>query len=276
MLAQERLIRIAEIIAQKETGVVSVAELCERLDVSPMTIRRDLSRLEEMAVVRRIHGGAFAYQGVSDWKPFAVRHSEHSREKQLIGWTASHFVSDGDTILLDAGTTTPLLARHLAEKRVTVITHALPVAAELSPYANVTTILLGGTLRHNELYTGGASVMKDISRLAVDKTFISCAGFSVEFGVTDPDPREAELKRAMADVARQVYLISDSSKWGKAQRGEVLPLARVNRLITDDHIAAADLRQIEALGVEVVTPGLLTTRGVMFRALNPDWTAARP
>jgi DeoR/GlpR family transcriptional regulator of sugar metabolism len=270
MLAQERLIRIAELIGQKETGVVTVSELCDRLGVSAMTVRRDLSRLEEMAIVKRVHGGALAYQGVNDWKPFDERHEERSREKQLIGWTAAHFVRDGETILLDAGTTTPYVARHLMDKKVTVITHALPVAAELSPYVNISTFLLGGILRHNELYTAGASVLREIAHLTVDKSFLSCAGFGIERGIMDPDPQEAELKRAMAAAGREVILVADSSKWGRVQRAEVLPLAGVQKLITDDRIAVADVRAIEALGVEVITPGQLTTRSYLTHALGAD------
>ncbi len=268
MLAQERLIRIAEVIAQKETGVVTVSELCERLGVSAMTIRRDLSRLEEMAIVKRVHGGALAYQGVSDWKPFAERHEDHSREKQLIGWTAARFVQDGETIILDAGTTTPYVARHLLDKYVTVITHALPVATELSPYVNVSTILLGGVVRHNELYTSGASVLKEISRLNVDKTFLSCAGFGLERGIVDPDTQEAELKRALAEAAHEVILVADSSKWDRVHRAEVLPLQRAQKVITDDKIAASAMRALESLGIEVVTPGQLTTRSYLSRTLN--------
>jgi DeoR/GlpR family transcriptional regulator of sugar metabolism len=271
MLAEERLVRISEILGQKQTGVVSVAELSASLGVSPMTIRRDLARLEAMAVLRRVHGGALAYQGVTDWKQFTERHDEHSREKQLIGWTAAHFVQDNETIILDSGTTTPYVARHLANKRdLTVITHTLPVAAELSPYANVSTIVLGGLLRHGEMYTFGPSVLRDIARFAIDKLFLSAAGFSVENGATDPDPRECELKRAMVEVSREVILVADSSKWGKSQRFEIIPLRHLCRLVTDDGIPAAAVKAIEAAGVEVVTPSLLATSGMAMKAMGSN------
>jgi DeoR/GlpR family transcriptional regulator of sugar metabolism len=205
---------------------------------------------------------------ISDWKPFIERHEERSREKQLIGWTAAHFVRDGETIILDSGTTTPYVARHLVDKHVTVITHALPVAAELSHYVNVSTFVLGGILRHNEMYTAGASVLREVSHLAVDKSFLSCAGFGVERGIMDPDPQEAELKRYLAAAAREVILVADSSKWGRIQRAEVLPLTGVQKIITDDRIAVQDVRAIEALGIEVITPGELTTPSYLAHALD--------
>jgi len=261
MLAEERLLRIAEIIKQRETGVVSVSELCQRLGVSPMTVRRDLDRLEQMALLKRVHGGAVAQRTSDDWTPFIERSSAYSREKGSIGRVAAFLVQDGDVVLFDAGTTTPHIARNLAHKgRVTAITHSLPVADELSQIGNVSTVLLGGTLRPNERYTCGPKVMEELARLHADKFFLSAAGFTLESGATDPDPQEVELKRAMAAAASEVILVADSSKWGRARGIQIVPIQAIHRLVTDDGLPQGAIHELQAAGVEVVTPALLAAR----------------
>lgn len=269
MLAEERRLRIVEILRERESGIVSVVELSELLRVSSMTIRRDLEWLEGMALLRRVHGGAVAYQGVADEKPFVQRHTEFSREKQIVGWAAAELVQDGESIILDAGTTTQQVAKNLAgKKNLTAVTNALPVAEELSKCPQVSTIVLGGMLKQEELCTVGPTVTQELARLSVDKVFLSAAGFTVEKGATDPDLHETEVKQAMIRAAREVILVADSSKWNVTTLAQIAPLKAIHRIVTDSGIPTEAIAAIEAEGVEVITPGRSTTRAVLRQVLS--------
>jgi DeoR family fructose operon transcriptional repressor len=265
MLAEERRLRIVEILNERENGVVTVAELAELLGVSGMTIRRDLDTLEEMALLRRIHGGAVSYQREIDEKPFQERGEEFNQEKQVIGRVAAQLIHDGERIILDAGTTTLQVARNLADKKdLTAVTNALPVAEELSHCLQVSTILLGGMLKQKERCTVGPTVVEVLSRLSVDKLFLSAAGFTVEKGATDPDLWEVEVKRAMIGAAREVILVADSSKWGTVNLVQITPLEAIHKIVTDDNLPIEAIEMIEAGGVEVVTP-----RGTICHSCSP-------
>ena len=144
-MAELRRLRIAEVVRKHEHGIVTVAELSQLLAVSDMTIRRDLTLLERQSVLRRVHGGAVAYQQANGDKSFAYRTAHVDSQKKIIGWLASQLVRDGDCIILDAGTTTLQVAYNLiCKNQLTVITNNIPVANELAQCANILIILLGG------------------------------------------------------------------------------------------------------------------------------------
>jgi len=255
MLAEARRWRIVEILSNQQNGMASVEELSAFLGVSGMTVRRDFDWLAKRGVLRRVHGGAVVVPGAVDWKPFTERRGEFDREKQLIGWTAAQFIQDGETVILDSGTTTLQVARNLECKRELVaITNALPVAEEVARWRGVTTIVLGGLLKPKELSNVGPMVTQELARLSVDRLILSAAGFSAERGITDPDLADSEVKQAMIRAAREVILVADSSKWGIVAMVQVAPLRAVHKVVTDDGIPATAVRAIEAEGVEVVTP----------------------
>ena len=258
MLAEERRYRIVEILYERDSGLVSVTELSDLLGVSTMTVRRDLDWLKGKDLLRRVHGGAVVREALDDEKPFLERGKEFSQEKQLIGRAAAQLVRDGEVIILDAGTTTQQVARNLSDKQgLTVVTNALPVAEELSRYPQISTILLGGILKHRELCTVGPPVTEELSRLSADRLFLSAAGFTLQKGATDPDLRETEVKQAMIRAARQVILVTDSSKWGGVTFAQITTLDAIHRIVTDDAIPAAAIEALETEGIEVVTPNRL-------------------
>jgi len=269
MLAEERRYRIVGILNERENGLASVTELSDLLEVSTMTIRRDLDWLEEKRLLRRVHGGAVIREALDDEKSFLERGDEFSQEKRLIGWAAAQLVRDGEVIILDAGTTTQQVARHLdASKDLTVVTNAMPVAEEPSHYPHISAILLGGMLKHRELCTVGPPVTGELSRLSADKLFLSAAGFTLQKGATDPDLRETEVKQAMIRAARQVILVIDSSKWGVVTFAQITTLDAIHKIVTDDAIAADAIEALEAEGVEVITPSLLTREVVLEHAFD--------
>jgi DeoR/GlpR family transcriptional regulator of sugar metabolism len=255
MLSEARRRRIMEIIAESENATATVEQLSDVLGVSSMTIRRDLDWLDERGQLKRVHGGAVGMDVAPSWKPFGERRDEFSREKRMIGGLAAGLVADGERIILDSGTTTLHIARNL-ECRVDLvtITNSLPVAEELVRCPGVTAIVLGGLLKPRELCCVGSMVTEELSRLSADRVFLSAAGFDIIRGVTDPDIREVEVKRAMIRAAREVVLVADSSKWGVVALARIEPLCAIHKIVTDRGLPDDAARAIERLGVEVLRP----------------------
>jgi DeoR family transcriptional regulator, fructose operon transcriptional repressor len=256
MLAEERRARIIELLGEHKNGVVSVTELGKALGTSAMTIRRDFDYLEAAGYLRRVHGGAVASANLLEEIPFNERHVKSSDEKQEIGRLAASLVKDGETIILDAGTTTEQIARYLTQKELVVITNAMPVAEVLSHAPHITTILLGGVLKKIELCTVGSILVQNINRLTVDKMFLSVSGLSLEKGATDPDMREAEAKQAMMQSAREVILVADSQKWGVNTLMQVAPLNMIHCVVSDDGLPEAAVKNLQENGVRVLTPSM--------------------
>ena len=255
MLAELRRLRIAEYVRQHESGIVTIAELSQFLAVSDMTIRRDLALLEHQSILRRVHGGAVAIQQANGEKSFKYRTTRADPQKQIIGWLAAQLVSDGDRIILDAGTTTLQVAYNLTcKERLTVITNNIPVANELAQCADIVVILLGGIVKHNESCTVGNMVRQSLSLLSADKYFLSATNFSIRMGAMETDMAETEVKQAMLRSANETILVADSSKFDISALIQVAPLKQINRIVSDDGFPVEAIRLIEADGVEVITP----------------------
>jgi len=253
MLKAEREARVLRLLIDADGGVLRVSQLAEALGVSEMTIRRDLESLEQQGLVRRVHGGAMHVSNSTILeKSFIDRGREYNREKAAIGRAAATLVHDGDVVILDAGTTTLQVARHLDARRLTVVTNALPVATELAGRDGVSAILLGGNLKGPELCTVGPITTDSLARMAADIVFLSCSGFALERGLTDPDLREAEVKRAMMRAARRIALVADSSKHAAVCFAQIAPLDVLDVLITDSGLPAEARRNIESHGVQVL------------------------
>jgi DeoR family fructose operon transcriptional repressor len=255
MLAELRRLHIATYVRQHESGIVTVAELSEMLDVSDMTIRRDLAYLESQSVLRRVHGGAVAYHQLDESKPFEYRSTQADPQKKMIGWLASQLVNDNDRVILDAGTTTLQVANNLTCKsRLTVITNNIPVAKELSPCTNIILVLLGGIVKHVEMCTVGDMVKQSLSRLSADKYFLSATSFTVRMGAMETDMAETEVKQSMLHSAGETFLVADSSKFNVTSLIQVASVKEIRKIITDDGLPVETIQAIEAQGVEVITP----------------------
>jgi len=255
MLAELRRLRIAEYIRQRESGVVSVAELSQMLAVSEMTIRRDLALLESKSILHRVHGGAIAYQPTEGDRPFSDRSTRANPQKRIIGWLAAQLVQDDDRIILDAGTTTLQVAHNLTCKnRLTVITNNIPISIELSACPNITIVLLGGVVKHIELCTVGNMVKQALSLLSADKYFLSATSFSIGKGAMETDMAETEVKQAMLRSAEEVILVADSFKFELTSLIQVAPIYQIHKIVTDDGLPLETIHAIESQGVEVITP----------------------
>jgi DeoR family fructose operon transcriptional repressor len=234
MLADERRLRILERLAQQRS--VTVSELAEAFGASESTIRRDLDDLERQGLLRRTHGGAVAVDAVASFEPsLQEKDVRYPQEKQAIARAAAELVRPGDTVLLDAGTTTLQIARQLATLELTVVTNSVPIAMELSstPQARVHLMLLGGDLRRTTGALVGPFAERMLADLHVDLLFLGANGLHADRGVTTPNPLEAAVKAAMIRSARRVAVVADHSKVGQVSLVKVCDWDEVDLLITD-------------------------------------------
>lgn len=254
MKPDSRRLQIVSILNKTEAGLVTIPDLSRALGVSEMTIRRDLEYLEEHEKVRRITGGAIAYKGITE-QPYAERAEQSSHQKAIIGELAARLVQDGQSILLDSGTTTRQIAYQLREKKeLTVVTNNIPIAEELGQYSQIQTFLLGGLVKLHELCTVGFSVRQALEAFSVDIAFIGTVGFSLENGITDIDINEVEIKQTMIRVAREVVLVADSKKFNVSALLHVAPLTAAKKIVTDAYLPESAKLAFEAEGIEVITP----------------------
>ncbi len=251
MYAEERQQSI--LTRARGDGRVEVASLAAELGVTQETIRRDLDRLERQGLVRRVHGGAIP-TGRLDFEPgLSQRDSTASAEKAGIARAAVALLPRHGTILLDAGTTTARLATLLPDDAdLTVVTNALPIATSLASRSGTRVHLVGGRVRSRTLAAVDTWAVDTLSRLNVDVAVLGTNGFSIERGLTTPDPSEAGVKAAMVAAGRRVVALADSTKFGNDQLARFAELRDVDVLVTDDGLAADDVAAIERQGPEVV------------------------
>jgi DeoR family transcriptional regulator, fructose operon transcriptional repressor len=260
LLAIERRMRIVDVLNSR--GTIAVAELTELLGASPATVRRDLSWLDEHGILTRTRGGAVAAGRVQDlmrhYDPtYGRRLAEYVEEKRAIGRRAAELVADGETIIIDAGSTTQYMIPNLHRKQdLIVITNSLAVVNELLAFSNtapnLTVILTGGILRGRALSFVGMIAEYALSQFFVDKTFLGARGISIETGLTNPAIEEIPLKRQMIQAAKQVIVLADHSKFGQTYTGLIAPLNAAASIITDDGIDPALIPKITANGPNIL------------------------
>jgi len=253
MYAEERQQAMAQLVAER--GRVSVAEISEQFDVTTETVRRDLSVLERIGLLRRVHGGAVPATALAVMEAgLGERDQANTSEKERIARAAlDQLPAANGTVLLDAGSTTSRLASLLPrDLRLTVVTHAVPVAARLAGSPQVELHLLPGRVRSTTQAAVGAETVEALHRLRADVAFLGTNALSIDHGLSTPDHEEAATKRAMVTSARRVVCLADSSKVGSESPVRFAELTEVDVLVTDDGIPAADRRALERAGVEVV------------------------
>lgn len=251
LIARERRQRVLEIV--ESTGIASVRELAHRLDVAPITITRDLQELEQEGLIRRVRGGAISVRGASYEPPFSARETHLHAEKRRIAEKAVELVRDGDSIILDVGTTTLEIAHALKGKRnLTVLVSNLRGAFALANLAAIQVIVVGGRLRSSELSMVGHLAEQTLRSFQVDKAFIGVGGITLEHGLTEFNVDEAGTKKAMLERARQRIVVADHTKFGKMMLAAVAPVGAVDMIITGSEVDRDIVRPLQDAGVEIV------------------------
>lgn len=253
MYAEERQQAAAQLVMAR--GRVSVAELAEEFAVTTETVRRDLSVLERLRLVRRVHGGAVPATSLSAMESgLDERDLAQAQEKERIAVAALRFLpGDGGTVAVDAGSTTARLVDFLpADARFTAFTHGVPIASRLAAHPSVDVHLLPGRVRAKTQAAVGALTTQALQRVRVDVAFLGTNGISVDHGFSTPDPEEAAVKRALVAAARSVVVLADSTKFGRDTTVSFAALDDVDVVVTDAESRTVRLETLAKHGIEVV------------------------
>lgn len=252
LLVEERRRHIRELVAER--GRITVAELVTMFDISQVTVRSDLNALAEIGAVVRTRGGALAQRADEDL-PIGVKQTLRRAEKMRIAEAAVQLIGEGQTIVLDSGTTTAEIAkqiRGLKLQSVNVITNALNIAVLLAGAPHVTLIMLGGVLRPSSYSLGGPQAEAALQGLHADILFLGFDGLDPEIGVMTPHLLEARLNSRMLEIARSVVAVGDSSKIGRRSLSVIAKIEQVDRIITDAGAAPETVEALRARGAQVV------------------------
>ncbi|MCX6621392.1 MAG: DeoR/GlpR family DNA-binding transcription regulator [Acidobacteria bacterium] len=253
LLTEDRRRRVVDKVQQ--SGSATVEELSKLFGVSAVTIRSDLAALEEIRALVRSHGGAVRPIEMVEDYPLRLKETVHQNEKRRIGQKAAELVRPGQTIVLDAGTTTVQLARSLKTQSLnplTVITNALNVANELVDMPDLTLIMVGGLLRPFSRSFVGPQAEHMLLGLHADQFFLAVDGIDPAEGIFTPGLLEVELKSLMLRISTKVTVVADGSKFGRRSLCRISAIDRIDRLVTDSHAPEAMVEELRHRGIEVL------------------------
>ncbi|WP_034648076.1 DeoR/GlpR family DNA-binding transcription regulator [Cellulomonas sp. HZM] len=250
MFAAERRHAILELV--RTNGTIALRDIAAQVGTSEVTVRRDLRLLEEQGLLDRRRGGAAVLGALSHEPTYSQKSHTASLEKRAIADLAASLVSDGDAVVLGAGTTTEELARRLLGRRdLTVVTNSMLVGATLARAAHVEVVMTGGALRGSTFALVGSAAEQSLAGLRVSKAFLSGNGLTAERGLSTPNMAAASMDRAIAAAAQEVVVLADHTKLGTDTMFQTVPADEISVLVTDDR-ADPDLRdELRAEGVDV-------------------------
>ena len=240
----------------KQNSNISVNELSARFGVSEVTIRKDLNLLKERNLLVRTRGGAILHETRIDDNDTSIRFKKlaNYREKRAIGRVAANLIKEGDTIIIDSGTTALQVACNLHKFRnLTIITNALNVAQEVLSYKRFNVILLGGYIRSASESVVGALAEANLKMFYCDKLFMGVDSFSIDNGLSTPNVEEANINQLMISRSQEVIAVFDSSKVNKRALAFITSLDNIHKIVTDDGLDKATRNHLKAMNVEVIT-----------------------
>lgn len=251
MYADERQHTILERL--REDGRLDVRDVAETLAVSPETVRRDLRVLERHGLVRRVHGGAYPVESAGFETTLAARTTMHLAEKRAIAAAAAEQLGDAETVFLDEGFTPQLIAEALPTTHpLTVVTAALPTAAQLSAHPTMNVILLGGRLRGRTLATVDHWVTDMLGGFVIDLAFLGANGISREHGLTTPDPAVANVKETAMRASRRKIFCGVHKKFGATSFCRFGDVGDLDLIVTDTGLQPSEARRYSMLGPQVI------------------------
>jgi len=236
----------------KKEGSVKVISLCDELNVSSVTIRKDLKQLEDKALLFRTHGGATLTNTYTADRPVNEKVSIQSAEKFNIGEAAAKLIEPNDCILIASGTTVLSFAKSIQPQgNLTVITAALNVALELIHNKEIEVIQLGGLLRNSSSSVTGPYAERILDDFSCSKLFLGADGIDLDFGLTTTNMMEAQLNRKMIAAAQKTIVLADSTKFNKRGFGKICGLEDIQQVITDSGISEHMVEALKGMGIEV-------------------------
>lgn len=251
MLAIKRRDKILELLT--EDGVAKVADLSRIFKVSEVTIRQDLDKLEQDDLIIREHGGAYLKNLPGQVQSFSFQHQENMDKKSAIGKKAAEYIQNGESIILDSGSTVTEIARNLSNlTELTVVTNAVNIPLIVGGQPGVTVLLTSGEFKAPTLSLTGQKAADFFEGVHVDKLFLATAGITLKAGLTYPSLSDLPVKKAMIEAATTVYLVADSSKIGKQALASLGALSLIDYLITDEGITSEQKTDFEKHGIELI------------------------
>jgi len=237
----------------QENGRVSIIDLSEQMQVSSVTIRKDLKLLEDKNLLFRTKGGGSASNPYKAEKHINEKGLINVKEKQRIAKAALSIIGENDSITIGSGTTVFELARCLYPlKHLTVITPALKVALELCDRPNVEVLQLGGIIRQNSSSVAGYFAEKILEDISCGILFLGVDGIDLDFGLSITNLAETSLDQKMMDAAQIIVIMADSSKFGQRGLGRICSIDQIQYIITDNGVSSLTIKQLEDRGVKVI------------------------
>ncbi|NPA91634.1 MAG: DeoR/GlpR transcriptional regulator [Chloroflexi bacterium] len=251
LLRERRLQKILEEVRAK--GQVNVSELSRHFGVSEVTIRRDLKELARRNLLHRIHGGALPASPLAPEPPVVQRLAQERRWKQAIGRAAANLVHDGESVFLGSGSTTTYVAHYFRTRhQLTVVTNALTVSLVLASVPDITLVVTGGMMRASELSLIGHIAENALREVRVDKVIMGIRALDVEAGLTNDYLPEVMTDRAIIEMADDIIVVADHTKFGKVASAFVAPIDKVTTIVTDTRVPPEMVAQLQARGIRVI------------------------
>lgn len=234
-----------------ESGQVNVNDLSKLMSVSEVTIRNDLDKLEKNGLLIRAHGGAFKTNSTA--LPVSEKKSLNAEAKRRIGKKAVSLIEEEDSIILDSGTTTQEIANNLGQfKKLTVISNALDIINNLVQYQHIQVFVPGGFVREFSMSMIGPMAERNFRQLYCKKLFMGIDGIKANVGVFTHHMEEAYLNQIMIDIAEEVIVVADSSKFNKSGLAFIEGFHKIDKIITDSDIDPETVNMLEKNNVEVL------------------------
>ena len=250
VFVEERQNRILQMLSKDQK--ILVDDLSRVFDVSHATIRNDLNQLSERGLLKRTHGGAVSITKVNFEQNSHEKLASHLQEKRRIADCACQLIEDGDTIVIDTGSTMAVFAEMINAKNLTVVTNDLSIALTMEKHEDYRVVLLGGTVRNDYHCTLGPATIEQLKALHVDKAFVATNSITAKEGLSTPDLNHADIKRHMIASADQTILLATGNKFGRKSFAHFAATAELDVIVTDSSASENDLNAIRALNVEVI------------------------
>jgi DeoR family transcriptional regulator, fructose operon transcriptional repressor len=251
MRSKERHSRLLEAL---NAGEIDVDDLARRFEVSASTVRRDLQHLASSNAVRRTYGGAIL-SGPAAETTLEQRLAVQGNEKQAIARAAIELIADGETLILDAGSTVAAFGRLLQSRRLRIITNNLALLPHLAKAPGIDLVVLGGALRTTSMSTMGPLAHEALRRLTADRAIMSADGVVSGRGLCEADLDQVALKSLMMEQAKHVIVLADAGKLGRAEQTAWAPLPPRWTLVTDAGASAEQCKRLGDAGARVMVAG---------------------